>query len=68
MVLTEQLMKQQGVTTSRFTPLGKNNLAKAVSLLAFGGYVSWYMAAARNVKPGLIPTVDWLKVKLNQSR
>jgi hypothetical protein len=33
-------------------------------LLAFGGYVSWYMAAARKVKPADIPTVNYLKAQL----
>lgn len=64
MLLTEKILKDQGATTSRFTPLGKTKLARAVHLLAFGGYVSWYMAAARNIKPAPIPTVDWLKAQL----
>ncbi len=36
-------------------------LAKAIELLAFGGYVSWYFSALRKVNPAPIPTVDALK-------
>lgn len=64
--LTEKILKEQGVNSTRLHSSGKSTLAKAVTLLAFGGYVSWYLAAARKIKPAPIPTVDWLKKQLGK--
>lgn len=62
--LTAKIIKQLGGTVSTYTPRGENALEKAVDLLAFGGYASWYFAAVRNVKPADIPTVNYLKSQL----
>lgn len=62
--LTTKILKQLGAKVSTYTPRGATSLEKAIDLLAFGGYVSWYFAAARNVKPADIPTVDYLKRQL----
>lgn len=63
-VLTTKILKQLGAKVSVYKPRGDTRLEKAVDLLAFGGYLSWYMAAARNVKPADIPTVIALKAAL----
>ena len=68
LLLTEKILEQQGGTVAHFTPLGKTALAKAVSLLAFGGYVSWYLAAVRQVEPADIPTVNFLKAQLAKKK
>lgn len=63
-VLTTKILIQLGAKVSTYTPRGATPLEKAIDLLAFGGYVSWYFAAVRNVKPADIPTVDYLKKEL----
>lgn len=64
--LTAKILKQLGAKISTYQPRGATDLEKSIDLLAFGGYVSWYLAAARNVKPAPIPTVDYLKQKLGK--
>ncbi len=66
--LTAKILKTLGTVVTNYVSRGTTPLEKAVDLLAFGGYVSWYLAAVRHVKPAPIPTVDWLKKKLSQSR
>lgn len=63
-VLTAKILNQLGASVAIWKPHGTTRLEKAIDLLAFGGYVSWYLAAARHVKPAPIPTVDWLKTQL----
>ncbi len=62
--LTTKILKQLGAKVSTYTPRGTTPFEKAIDLLAFGGYVSWYFAAVRNVKPADIPTVNYLKAQL----
>lgn len=64
LTLTAAILRKQGVMVSRFRPHGKKNISKAIDLLAFGGYVSWYLSVLRNVDPAPIPTVDFLKKAL----
>ncbi len=65
--LTTKILKQLGATVSTYKPRGATPMEKAIDLLAFGGYVSWYLAAVRNVKPADIPTVNYLKAQLAKS-
>ncbi len=62
--LTTKILKQLGAEVSTIAPRGATSLEKAIDLLSFGGYVSWYLAAIRKVQPGPIPTVDALKKAL----
>lgn len=62
--LTQKIFRDLGIRVSRFTPRGALPLDKAIDLLVFGGYVSWYLSIAENVDPAPIPTVDELKEKL----
>jgi len=62
--LTQGIIKRLGISTSTFRPRGNTVAEQAVDLLAFGGYVSWYLAILRRVDPAAIPTVDELKRKL----
>ncbi len=64
LTLTKKIIEDLGAKVSVVTPVGKTKLEKAIDLLAFGGYVSWYLSALRKVNPAPIPTVDWLKQKL----
>ncbi len=67
-VLTAKILKQLGAKVSTYKPRGATPLEKAVDLLAFGGYLSWYFAAVRKVKPADIPTVIFLKNELAKSK
>lgn len=62
--ITTKIIKQLGGRVVTYVPRGATPLEKAIDLLAFGGYVSWYLAAVRNVKPADIPTVNYLKAQL----
>jgi glucose/mannose-6-phosphate isomerase len=62
--LTKKIIQQLGGNVASYTPRGATRLEKAIDLLAFGGYVSWYLAAARKVQPADIPTVNYLKQQL----
>ncbi len=62
--ITTKIIKQLGGQVATYAPRGATPLEKAVDLLAFGGYVSWYLAAVRKVKPADIPTVNFLKAQL----
>ncbi len=66
LTLTKKILEDLGASVSIVTPRGTTPLEKSVDLLAFGGYVSWYLAAMRRVKPGPIPTVDALKKALGR--
>lgn len=68
LTLTKAILNDLGATTLIVTPRGQTTLEKAIDLLAFGGYVSWYMAAVCRVLPGPIPTVDRLKAALGKAR
>ncbi len=63
-VLTTKILKQLGAKVATYKPRGASPLEKAIDLLAFGGYVSWYLAAVRKVNPAKIPTVNFLKREL----
>jgi glucose/mannose-6-phosphate isomerase len=61
---TMAILKRLGITIASYRFRGATSLERAVEVLAFGGYVSWYLAALRKVNPSLIPTVDELKKKM----
>lgn len=61
---TMAILKRLGITLLPFRYTGKTALERSIEVLAFGGYVSWYLAALRKVNPSLIPTVDELKAKM----
>jgi len=62
--LTKKILTDAGCQVDSFKPHGHTNLEKAIDLLTFGGYVSWYLAVVRGVRPAPIPTVDFLKAQL----
>lgn len=66
LTLTKKILEDLGARVSVISPKGKTSLEKSIDLLAFGGYVSWYLAAVRKVKPAPIPTVDALKKALGR--
>lgn len=66
--LTARLMKKLGAQVRLWKPRGSTRWERAIDLLVFGGYTSWYLAAIRQVKPAPIPTVDELKAALARAR
>lgn len=64
--LTQKIFRDLGIRITRFTPRGALPLDKAVDLMVFGGYVSWYLSITENVDPAPIPTVDFLKQHLEK--
>ncbi len=59
--LTAKILKRLGARVQTVRLHEKEPLAKGIELLAFGGYVSWYLSAMRQVNPAPIPTVNELK-------
>ncbi len=66
LLLTAKILKNNGLSVSTFRPHGQNTMEKAIDLLTFGGYVSWYLSALRGLNPAPIPTVDYLKQALGK--
>lgn len=66
--ITAAILRQLGARVINFTPRGRTRLERAVDLLAFGGYMSWYLALVRKQNPSLIPTVDYLKAALAREK
>ncbi|MBI2984430.1 MAG: SIS domain-containing protein [Candidatus Kerfeldbacteria bacterium] len=66
--LTAETLGRLGATVRRWRPHGHTRWEKAIDMLAFGGFVSWYLAAVRRVQPAPIPTVDALKQALGRVR
>lgn len=62
--LTARILRRLGAKTMTVKIHETEQLAKAIELLAFGGYVSWYLSAMRQVNPAPIPTVNELKEAL----
>lgn len=66
-ILSAKILQRLGADIRTYRAHGASALEKAIDVLAFGGYVSWYLAAVRNVKPAPIPTVEALKAALAKS-
>lgn len=63
-ILTAKILRRLGARVYTVRLHEREPLSKAIELLAFGGYVSWYLSAMRQVNPAPIPTVDELKAAL----
>lgn len=64
-LITKEIMKKAGIITTDIQPHGATSLERAIDLLAFTSYTSWYMSLARRVAAAPIPTVDELKRRLS---
>lgn len=62
--ITEHLLAKAGIDHTVVQPHGETTLEKAIDLLVFGSYASWYMSLARRVAAGPIPTVNELKSRM----
>lgn len=60
--ITASILTTLGVRVERLT-VGSGPVPM-IDLLAFGGYVSWYLSILHDIDPAPIPTVDALKKRL----
>lgn len=62
--LTEKVLRKQHLASSTFAPFGKTEAWEAGDLLAFGSYVSFYLAMLHGEDPAFIPWVKWFKAQM----
>jgi len=64
MEITQQVVAKQGYQHIYWEPASENKLTQALETLAFGGWMSFYMAMQNRVDPSFIPWVDFFKKEL----
>lgn len=65
-VITEDVVKKNGIEVYRHTILSTTKLAQVVELSMFGSYVTMYLAGLYGVDPTKIPFVDYFKAELKK--
>ncbi len=63
-VLTKDVASKNSIESENFVPLGTTMLSQSLSVLSFGGYVTFYLGILYNEDPSLIPWVDYFKEQL----
>ena len=64
--VTQKLMDNQGVASEEAYGRGESALAKMLSLIHFGDYVSFYLAMLNGVDPTPVESIAFLKQRLAQ--
>ncbi len=64
--ITKNILKKNGVAFLTYETEEKEKDAEAGELLAFGGFLSFYMAIFHNINPSAIPFVDYFKKELKR--
>jgi glucose/mannose-6-phosphate isomerase len=64
--ITRRMLEQSGGDVVEVYGTGKQRLAKMLSLVLFGDYVSLYLALLRNIDPTPVKSIDSLKSKLKE--
>ena len=64
LLLTEEVIAKQGYGVTRIKAETSGVLAQVWETIAFGGYVSFYLAMLYKIDPAPIPWVDYFKSKL----
>lgn len=64
--LTKQVVQKNNIDALSYKASGKSKLAQCLEFLAFGGYLSLYLALLYGQDPSLIPWVDYFKEQLNK--
>lgn len=62
--LTTDVIEKNGVETLNINVSGETALEQMFYMLAFGGYLTFYLAISYGQDPSLIPWVDYFKQKL----
>ena len=63
--ITKQIIERSGLITFEIKVQGKSNLAKMISTIVVGDFISVYLAAIRGVDPTPVPTINFLKNQLS---
>jgi len=63
-VLTQDVVQQQGIETFLWQPQSQSKLSQAFELIQFGAYVNFYLSMLYGIDPAPIPWVDYFKKKL----
>ena len=62
--LTKDVASKNGIESKHFVPPGTTILSQCLSVLSFGGYITFYLGILYNENPSLIPWVDYFKEQL----
>ncbi len=62
--VTAELLEQAGIEYATVSSWGESPTAQMLSVIHYGDYVSYYLAALNQVDPTPVPTIDYLKKKL----
>jgi glucose/mannose-6-phosphate isomerase len=66
--ITKQLIKDSGVKMFDVESLGKTDLAKMLSVICLGDFISVYLAVLRKVDPTPVQTINHLKAALGENK
>ncbi len=66
--LTKKVIKKNGFRLVEYSLSGRNKLEQAAEMLAFGGWLTFYLGILNGVNPSLIPWVDWFKKELKKNK
>ena len=65
-LITKDVVEQNKIKTIWYQLKGSNKIEQVFELMAFGSYLSMYLAAVRVEDPTVIPYVDYFKNKLKE--
>jgi len=66
MRITQKVVTKQGCRSVVWRARGATRAAEALQMLAFGGWISFYMAMVNRVNPSFIPWVNFFKKELKR--
>lgn len=64
--LTEDVVSQNHIESLHFQALGTSKFSQMLSVLSFGGFVTFYLGILYGEDPSLIPWVDYFKDQLKK--
>jgi hypothetical protein len=62
--LTQEVLKKQGIKCFAWQAKTKTPLSQVFEALAFGSFLSFYLAMLNSVDPSRVPWVDYFKKNL----
>lgn len=62
--LTKDVVGKNNVSFDEYKPAGATKLSQTLNVLAFGGYLTLFLAFSYGLDPSLIPWVDYFKEQL----
>ena len=64
--LTKTVISKNNIEVLEYNALGETKLQQMLTVLAFGGYLSLFLALIYDENPSLIPWVNYFKEELNK--